>query len=257
MGPFVGMLLLENEGHCVLIDSGPAECVDEFLLPYLERNGIALESLELVVNTHCHSDHAGGNARLKELCNAKFVAHRNGAEEMAREGFLPDILVEDGALLQAGETRLTVVHLPGHSTDSIGVLELSSGMMFTGDSMQGRGTEYTGIALFSDPAAYLQSVDRLETLFGIGRLRRLICGHAFAPYDGMVGELDVTDFLEACRDPVYAYEWAVSDYLMTHPDADAGELGYVLLERYGITREPLLSGVEAVTAAAFLRSRNA
>lgn len=255
LGSFTGMLLLEAGKSCVLIDTGLPETVDEFLLPYLERNGIPPESIELVVNTHHHSDHAGGNARLREVCgNAKFAIHRNGAEPLEKAGFHPDLIVEDGALLQTGSIRLNIVHLPGHSPDSIGVLELSSGTMFTGDSLQGRGTEYSGIALYSEPDVYLQSIDRMETLFSIGRVRRLICGHPFAPYDGRIPEADLPDFLEACRDPVCAYEYAISDYLASHPEAGAAELGHVLLERYGVTRSPLLSGIEANTAAAHLRS---
>lgn len=249
---FVGMLLLEEPGHCVLIDSGLPETVDEFLLPYLEKNGIPLASLELVINTHCHGSHAGGNARLRELCDAKFAVHRSGAEAMEKSGFQPDILLEDGALLQAGGIRLNVVHLPGHTSDSIGILELVSGTMFTGDSLQGRGSQFSGIALYTDPDAYLQSVDRMETLFRIGRVRRLLCGHAFYPYDGKVSEADVTDFLEVCRDPVCAYEWAVTEYLEDHPSANCTEVEHVLLERHGVTRAPLLPGIGETTATAHL-----
>lgn len=256
LGSFTGMLLLEAGKSCVLIDTGLPETIDSYLLPYLNENGIPPEAIELVVNTHHHFDHAGGNTRLRELCgNAKFAVHRNGAEAMEQAGFRPDFTVEDGALLQAGGIRLNVVHLPGHSPDSIGVLELVSGTMFTGDSLQGRGTVYSGVALYSDPEAYLQSIDRMETLFSIGRVRRLLCGHAFAPYDGRVSEADVPDFLEVCRDPVCAYEYAITDYLADHPEATAAELGRVLLERHGVTREPLLAGIEANTAAAHLRQQ--
>ncbi len=221
----------------------------------MKQAGIPPESIELVINTHCHEDHAGGNARLRELCPAKFAIHRSGAEALERAGFRPDLLLDDGSLLPVGELRLGIVHLPGHSPDSIGVVDSASGTMFTGDSLQGRGTEYSGIALYADPESYLQSIDRMETLFRIGRVRRLICGHAFAPYEGTVPEADVTDFLEACRDSVIAYDYAVSDYLADHPDATAAELGGVLIERYGITRELLLPGIEANTAAAHLRAR--
>ena len=254
-GSFTGMLLIAGEKRCVLVDTALPEAIDGYLLPYLKQAGIPLESIELVVNTHNHEDHAGGNARLRELCAAKFAIHRNGAEWLERGGFHPDLLLDDGSLLPVGEIRLGIVHLPGHSPDSIGVLDSASGTMFTGDSLQGRGTEYSGIALYADPESYLQSIDRMETLFGIGRVRRLICGHAFAPYEGTVSEADVTDFLEACRDSVCAYDYAITDYLADHPAATAAELGHVLVERYGITRELLLPGIEANTAAAHLRAR--
>lgn len=254
-GSFTGMFLIAGERRCVLADTALPEAVEEYLLPYLAGAGIPLDSLELVVNTHNHGDHAGGNARLRELCGAKFAVHRSGADSQERGGFHPDQLLDDGSLLSVGEIRLGIVHLPGHSPDSIGVLELSSGTMFTGDSLQGRGTEYSGIALYADPVTYLQSIDRMETLFRIGRVRRLVCGHAFAPYDGTVSEADLPDFLEACRDSVIAYRSAVEEYLEDHPGADASELGRVLLERYGITRELLLPGLEANTAAAHLRAR--
>ena len=255
-GSFTGMLLIVGEKRCVLVDTALPEAIDGYLLPYLKQAGIPPESIELVINTHCHEDHAGGNARLRELCPAKFAIHRSGAEALERSGFRPDLLLDDGSLLPpVGEIRLGIVHLPGHSPDSIGVVDSASGTMFTGDSLQGRGTQYSGIALYADPETYLQSIDRMETLFRIGRVRRLICGHAFAPYEGTVPEADVTDYLEACRDSVCAYDYAVSDYLADHPDATAAELGGVLIERYGITRDLLLPGIEANTAAAHLRAR--
>ena len=254
-GSFTGMLLIAGEARCVLVDTALPEAVDGYLLPYLAGAGIPLDSIEWVVNTHSHEDHAGGDARLRELCGAKFAIHRSGADALEGAGFHPDRLLDDGSLLSAGEIRLGIVSLPGHSPDSIGVLELSSGTMFTGDSLQGRGSTYSGIALYADPVTYLRSIDRMETLFRIGRVRRLVCGHAFAPYEGMVQEADVPDFLEACRDSVIAYQYAIDGYLKDHPAADAAELGGVLLEQYGITRELLLPGLEANTAAAHLRAR--
>ena len=253
-GSFTGMLLIAGEKGSVLIDTALPEAIDDFLLPYLDRAGIALDSIQWVVNTHNHEDHAGGNARLRQLCDAKFAIHRNGAEAQERAGFHPDLLLDDGSLLRVGEIALEAVHIPGHSPDSIGVLELNSGTMYTGDSLQGRGSEYSGIALYADPKSYLSSIDRMLTLFRIGRVKKLICGHPFAPYDGTVTGEDITDFLEATRDSVVAYEMAVEDYLALHPEAEAPEVGQVLLERYGITQTPLLTGCEAATAGALLRA---
>ena len=252
---FNGMLLVAGPAGGVLVDTALPEAVDGFLLPQFRHFGFSLSALRLVINTHHHEDHAGGNARLRKLCGAKFAIHRAGAAGLEAAGFRPDLLLRDGALLESAGLRFEIIHTPGHSPDSVCVLESASGTLFTGDAFQGCGTVYTGIALYIDPEAYLQSVAKIEALFRQGRIRRILCGHACAPFDGDVPEEEIPAFLEICRETVLRYSRAAEAYLADHPRPDAAELGRQLLKRFGVTAAPGLPGLEKHTAQAHLAAR--
>jgi glyoxylase-like metal-dependent hydrolase (beta-lactamase superfamily II) len=58
------ILLRSSNGH-VLIDSGYVRHAPLTLALLASRQGIGDESLARLVNTHCHSDHMGGNAAIK------------------------------------------------------------------------------------------------------------------------------------------------------------------------------------------------
>ncbi len=95
--------------------------------------------------------------------------------------------LKEGDHIDLGDRRLTVLHLPGHSPDSIALLDESTGDFFTGDTI------YDGYLVDdlpgSDRFLYLATMMRLLTLpiktvygghgepFGIDRLRAIARGY--------------------------------------------------------------------------------
>jgi glyoxylase-like metal-dependent hydrolase (beta-lactamase superfamily II) len=92
--------------------------------------------------------------------------------------------VEDGDVIDLGDRAFEVMHLPGHSPGSIGLWEVRSGMLFSGDAI------YDGSLLdtlhHSNVADYRRSLERLLTLpvrvvhagheasFGRARLQEIV-----------------------------------------------------------------------------------
>jgi glyoxylase-like metal-dependent hydrolase (beta-lactamase superfamily II) len=142
-----------------------------------------------VINSHTHFDHVGGNAEFKEIWNRELLYTRRNMrgerniysrDALAPErlcGKLPpgvsegsykilpwtsDHFLRDGERLDLGGRELEVIFTPGHTPDSLSLLDPKNGLLFTGD------TFYPGpIYLFvpeTDFAAYTRSVERLAAL---------------------------------------------------------------------------------------------
>lgn len=142
-----------------------------------------------VVNSHTHYDHVGGNADFDVILgmDLDYTRHSAGGkiheevqDEVAADALcraLPEgvvaeayrirpfkisALLKDGDVLDLGGRRLEVLSVPGHTPDSIALLDREAGLLWTGD------TFYEGpIWLFvaeTDLGAYRRSVARLAKL---------------------------------------------------------------------------------------------
>jgi len=114
--------LVEGNGVTILIDPAVA---DARLLTFL--NG---RKVDLVVNTHGHFDHVGGNWALKEQ-GAELLIHRADVpfvDEVYPEHPPFDRYIDEGDEIGG---ILRVIHTPGHSPGSI--VLVGDGVLFTGD----------------------------------------------------------------------------------------------------------------------------
>jgi glyoxylase-like metal-dependent hydrolase (beta-lactamase superfamily II) len=74
----------------------------------------------------------------------------------------PTRVLDDGDIVDLGDRAFAVMHLPGHSPDSIGLYDAASGTLFSGDAV------YDGPLLDgspdSDVSAYVATMERLRGL---------------------------------------------------------------------------------------------
>jgi glyoxylase-like metal-dependent hydrolase (beta-lactamase superfamily II) len=188
----VNMYLVVGQESTALIDSGMGigDVCDEIA---------KITSLPcMVLNTHYHWDHIGGNASFKESAiheseinlvaqKQNVAAIRKAMKSPAARVALPPTFdpttyriipkpatrsLHDNDLIDLGGRVLRVLHTPGHSPGHAAFWDEANNMLFTGD------TAYLGpvYACFegSDPAALAESVNRLATLPNV----RTICpGH--------------------------------------------------------------------------------
>jgi hydroxyacylglutathione hydrolase len=165
----VNSYLLAGDSGFALIDTGKPE-KREALDARLTSAGCGEGDLKLIVITHGDYDHAGNAAFLREKHGATIAMHRSDAGRVMKadwrlgmkhkpdkfplmlrmaslvvrpghfETFRPDLYLEDGQTLEDFGIDATVLHLPGHTRGSLGVLT-SAGDLFCGDlmdSMMGR-----------------------------------------------------------------------------------------------------------------------
>ena len=109
----------------MLVDTGTG-FNEEYLISQIERHGIKREDISLVVNTHCHFDHIGGNYLFE---NAKIAVHELDAISMKNKDDLGtsmnafeneansrvDIELKDGDEIGG----FKVIHTPGHTSGGI------------------------------------------------------------------------------------------------------------------------------------------
>lgn len=101
-----------------------------------------------IINTHGHFDHVGADAALKADSGASVAIHPMDADLLKDAHELapffgqktprqapPDMLLEDGMLLEAGGLELRVIHTPGHSRGGICLYIEKDGLLFTGDTL--------------------------------------------------------------------------------------------------------------------------
>lgn len=132
---FVNTYLVETQGSLVLVDAG---INGDPVLRYLERMGLSLSSVELVIITHHHYDHVDGLRRIREATGARVAAHRDEASFIERAtGIRPDILLEHHSMVKG----LLVIHTPGHTPGHIALLDPGRKALFTGDLVYERDGE--------------------------------------------------------------------------------------------------------------------
>ncbi len=110
----------ESAKKAALVD--PAWEVDK-LLQLCSDMSLAVA---LVINTHSHSDHVGGNETVSRRTGAKVVAH-------ASSPVYKDIPVKEGDIIKVGNVSVKVIHTPGHCADHICLL--FDGKLLTGDTL--------------------------------------------------------------------------------------------------------------------------
>ena len=137
--------LKDNYGFLIRDQAtGQVGCVDtpdaEAILAELKRLGW---SLDLIMNTHWHPDHAGGNARLKEVTGCQIT----GPKEVTRIAPL-DRPVGDGEEVRLGETRFQVLDTGGHTLGHITYYDAADAKAFVGDTLfaLGCGRVFEGTA---------------------------------------------------------------------------------------------------------------
>lgn len=137
-----------GQDPAIVIDPGPDDAPTH--LDEVARNAGPVVA---VLVTHDHPDHAPGAAAFAGRVGAPLWAYRlKGAQHL-----------RDGQVVPAGGVALTTVHTPGHTSDHVVFFDPSTGALFSGDAVVGRGTSFIDPP-DGDLARYLRSLRRMQDL---------------------------------------------------------------------------------------------
>lgn len=145
-------------------------------------------SVERILLTHGHIDHAGGAAELKESLGVPIegphradlflLEHLNAAGRAYgmndARNVVPDRWLQEGDQVSVGQLVFDVLHCPGHSPGSVAFVSAADRFAIVGDVLfQGSvgRTDLPG----GDPQALIRSIK--DKLLPLGDDVAFICGH--------------------------------------------------------------------------------
>ena len=122
-----------------------------------------------ILNTHHHYDHIGGNIELKKMYNVKIVGFINDRHRIP--GI--DIMLKDNEKWVFGNSRVNVMHIPGHTLGHICFYFEKEKIIFTGDTLfsLGCGRIFEG--------THKQMLKSLEKIKNLPKETKIYCGHEY------------------------------------------------------------------------------
>ncbi len=172
----------EETGQGIVIDPG-AE--GPMIVEEIKKQDFTLTH---IVNTHCHVDHIGANADVKESFPEALLAipekdlplFRSPHNPMlvmmcrAKPSPEPELLFKEGDTIPVGTEELVVIETPGHTIGSTCLYSAGSGVVFTGDTLFAGSVGRTDLP-FSEHDALFRSVR--QKLFVLPEETEVLPGH--------------------------------------------------------------------------------
>jgi glyoxylase-like metal-dependent hydrolase (beta-lactamase superfamily II) len=210
--------LLTSDDLFALVDPGVRSTFAATLSGTIGTLGLGLDRADLLLATHGHPDHSGGQSSWKDdapqarigapLVDAPWVESfdrqwvqfwddypgvidNNPSHEFLASLCVPeptvDLLLRDGDEVTLGDRRLGVVETRGHSWGHCAYFDHESRTLFTGDAVQGRGIPSSDATTVFAPLY----VDVDEARWGLRRLLEIpfdqMCPAHAAPMDRDAG----------------------------------------------------------------------
>ena len=294
MAPFHGggnvFLYLLKGDRIALVDTGVEHTPGEVIQPALAEMGLALADIDLILNTHAHLDHAGGNGEMKKLSKASIYLHRDDLfmadSVQAQVEFMTaplialdfpaeaikeradhticntgqavgaDVLLSEDDTVDLGKgIVLRVVHNPGHTPGSISYFWESEGILLAGDGVPGMGSRPGGYPLYFDACNYRRSLAKLSRM----DFRMMCLGHAYLGGTLVNNPIrmgaDCGLFLKGAIQTADTIHKAAVDAVLRMPGAGKGGLALAMVSELIYSTIPLVlvrkTGMPGAAAAAF------
>lgn len=208
-----------DEGKHVIVDPGQMvnemhqNCFERLVLE-MQKDGIKVEDIGLIINTHAHSDHYGASEEIKKRSGAQIAI---GEEEFkffqtARKQMgamlkamninlpeiKPDLYLKEGDLNLGKQTVAKILKTPGHSPGHLGIY-LSATKMYIGGDLIFYGS--TGRVDLPGGSAQLlkNSIEEVAQL----EIEQLLTGHQYGSPGILQGRKMIKANFEFIRNNVY------------------------------------------------------
>ena len=170
-----------RSGSPVLVDTGYISGFAETEKSITEL-GVALSDVSLIISTHTHCDHIGGNNLIQQKSGCEIALHKVGKYfidsrddwstwwryyNQEAEFFTCTRSVEDGEIITLGPHEFQVIYTPGHASDGIVLYNQREKVLLSSDTlwqtdMAVMTLRVEGSRALFDMRASLQKIEKLE-----------------------------------------------------------------------------------------------
>ena len=157
------VLIVAPDGAAI-VDTGHRGGAND-LLALIQEEGIDPAGIGLIVNTHSHWDHHGGNRALQGVSGAAIAMSATTAEWLGRdERWLTwldyfgekanttqaDIIWQDGDEVELAGLRFQVIAAPGHAPDAIALYQPDGRFLISADALHENDCGVINVAVHGD-----------------------------------------------------------------------------------------------------------
>lgn len=184
----------------VLIETGYKGGFDETRRS-IEALGVDLDQISLIINTHTHCDHIGGNRMIQDLSGCEIAIHPTGRHfintrddwstwwryfDQEADFFNCTHSLDDGETIQVGKHSLEIIFTPGHASDGIVLYHRKERLLFSSDTLWENDLAVMNPRVEGSTAVIhmLTSLDRIAAL----DVRRVYPGHG-PPFEDVAGAI--------------------------------------------------------------------
>jgi hydroxyacylglutathione hydrolase len=164
----------------VLVDTG---YISDFAVTerLIEDIGVDIAQTRLIISTHTHCDHIGGNRIIQDKSGCGIALHKIGKYFMETrddwstwwryfgqeaEFFTCTTALDDGDLIRVGPHEFLVLHTPGHASDGIVLYNKKEKALISGDALWEDDIPTITIRVEGSTCLFdlLSSLEKLESL---------------------------------------------------------------------------------------------
>ncbi len=245
---FISSYLIVDGDAAIIIDPGTAGDPGKEMLDFVRTIGLNPKSdIIAILCTHGHPDHIGGAGIIRKTTGAPIMIHKKDAEMVTdptsfiktrlrldfggrmkmkvdtgplRVNYRPAEVgrtLNDGDIIEVGNTTLKVIHTGGHSAGHCSFYDAGRKMLFSGDEVNN---------FPNDPRKFYVDLSGSLTArrAGINRLADLVVEYLMPSHDvaHMLSEVSL-QFKEA-RDGIIQFQDAVLSHLTARGEADLEQM---------------------------------
>lgn len=143
--------------------------------------GVRISQVRLIISTHCHCDHIGGNKIIQERSSCDIAMHKIGKHfidtrddwatwwryfHQEADFFKCTTPLDDGDTISVGPHEFKVIYTPGHSADGVVLYHEAEKILISSDTLWESDMAVMTERVEGSRACFsmLESMDRLEQL---------------------------------------------------------------------------------------------
>ncbi len=213
---YTTVYVITSERGAILFDTASGdEDAEKYIIPMLNELGVTKEELKFVFISHNHRDHAWGLGRIMQEYPDACIVSANPLLKETYEAF-NFLMPADGDIIM---DDFCIVTIPGHTEDSMALLDTRTNMLITGDCLQlygifGSEDWASNIGL---PLEHIEAINKVSTM----DIECIYMAHDYHPMGFKAcGKDEVSRALEACIAPINR----VRDIILNNPDFNDEEV---------------------------------